>query len=204
MITTRARARAEQHSQEGDGLRTPSENGWTGTSSRSGRTREVEPDRSRSRGRSPQPVTVTAAPKVRGTTRAVQERLDNACGGLGKRASRYGRLRLWRTWVRHSRKGNLPVQFCRLRRVILHDGSKVWRKGGTQKIDGYWALLRKEVARRGVTTANSETLRDMVFFHQFLNWQSADPYCRCQARKAFGSVGQDCVCQLLPSRKEAR
>ena len=90
-------------------------------------------------------------------------------------ASRYGRLRLWRTWVRHSRKGNLPVQFCRLRRVILHDGSKVWRKGGTQKIDGYSALFRKEVARRGVTTANSETLRDMVFFHQFLNWQSANP-----------------------------
>jgi hypothetical protein len=105
-------------------------------------------------------------------------------------AIRYGRLRLWRTWVRHSRKGNLPVQFCRLRRIILHDGSKVWRKGGTQKIDGYWALLRKEVARRGVTTERSELLRDMVFFHQFLYWQSANPIADAKEGKHLEASGK--------------
>ena len=91
----------------------------------------------------------------------------------------YRRLNLWRTWVRHSRKKNRPVQFCRLRRVILADGSRVWRKGGTQKLDGYWALLRKEVARRGVRTSDSASARHGVCTPILLLGFSR-PYPRCE------------------------
>ena len=51
----------------------------------------------------------------------------------------------------------------------------MWRKGGTQKIDGSWALLRKEVSRRSVTNEQATILPEMVFVHQFLYWRSSDP-----------------------------
>jgi hypothetical protein len=79
--------------------------------------------------------------------------------------SRYAHLGLWRTWVHHSFKKAKPRQFCRLRRVILKtSGEKVWRKGDTQKLDGYWPLLHRKVSRKATRTELVPYLRDMVFF----------------------------------------
>ena len=51
----------------------------------------------------------------------------------------------------------------------------LWRKGGTQKKDGFWALVRKHVSRRAVPSANLAVLREMAYFYQWLYWRSTDP-----------------------------
>lgn len=82
---------------------------------------------------------------------------------------RYRRLKLWHTFVRHSRKKNaegvwMPVQFTVRKRITVKSGAVDWRKGGTQKKDGFWASVRKHVSRRGVINKNRELLRQMSYF----------------------------------------
>ena len=48
-------------------------------------------------------------------------------------------------------------------------------QGGTQKKDGFWALVRKHVSRRAVPSANLAVLREMAYFYQWLYWRSTDP-----------------------------
>ena len=55
-----------------------------------------------------------------------------------------------------------PVQFVVRKTVQLLNGDWVWRKGGTQKKDGFWALVRKHVSRRAVPSANLAVLHEMV------------------------------------------
>ena len=57
----------------------------------------------------------------------------------------------------------------------MHDGSvkKVW--AGTQKIDGYWATLRRAVGRKGYNTGakgteRRERLEQVVRTHQWTYW----------------------------------
>ena len=92
----------------------------------------------------------------------------------------YKNLGIWVTQIRHSRKQTeqgawLPVEYVRRKRVQLLDGSWVWRKGGTQKKDGFWALIRKHVSRRAITTVHADTLREMAWFYQWMYWRSWDP-----------------------------
>ena len=53
-------------------------------------------------------------------------------------------------------------------------GSWEWRKGGTQKKDGFWVLVRRHVSRRATTSANIDLLREMVLFFQWLYWRAWD------------------------------
>lgn len=93
---------------------------------------------------------------------------------------KYSKFGFWVTQVRHSRKQNdkgqwLPVQYVVRKKVQLRSGQWVWRKGGTQKKDGFWALVRKHVSRRATTTERIDVLRHMAYFYQWLYWQSSDP-----------------------------
>ena len=76
------------------------------------------------------------------------------------------------TVVTHKRKPGERVTYAALRTVRMHDGSmkKVW--AGTQKIDGYWATLRRAVGRKGYNTGakgteRRERLEQMVRTHQW-------------------------------------
>ena len=98
---------------------------------------------------------------------------------MAKHAS-YAKFGIWVTQVRHSRKQNekgqwFPAQYVVRKKVQLISGQWVWRKGGTQKKDGFWALVRKYVSRRGVTTDRVDILRHMAYFDQWRYWQSLDP-----------------------------
>jgi hypothetical protein len=93
----------------------------------------------------------------------------------------YRALGYWHTWVRHSRKKNpetgkmMPVQFCVRKKIKVKNGATEWRKGGTQKKDGFFALLRRLVSRRACTTVNRRTLRGMLYFFQWQYWRTRDP-----------------------------
>ena len=93
---------------------------------------------------------------------------------------KYKHLRLWHTRVRHSRKKGpnghmLPVQFCVRKKVKLRSGATSLRKGGTQKQDGFWAIVRKHVARRSVRNVRRDEVRHMSYFFQWLYWRSERP-----------------------------
>ena len=92
----------------------------------------------------------------------------------------YRKLRLSHTFVRHSRKKNkegklMPVQFVVLRRIKRRDGQYEWRKGGTQRKDGFWQMVRRHVSRRSVNTCQEATMGHMCLFFQWLYWRSDDP-----------------------------
>ena len=92
----------------------------------------------------------------------------------------YKHLNLSHTFVRHSRKKGedgkmMPVQFCVRKKVKLRSGIFEWRKGGTQKKDGFWSLVRKHVSRRSTPTSKRDLLRTKAYFFQWLYWKSADP-----------------------------
>ena len=98
---------------------------------------------------------------------------------LSKHA-KYTKHGIWVTQVRHSRKQNdkgewLPVQYVVRKRVQLLCGTWVWRKGGTQKKDGFWASIRKHVSRRAVSSNHMDNLRHRAYFYQWVYWKSADP-----------------------------
>ena len=67
------------------------------------------------------------------------------------------------------------IMACLAQRVKLSDGSWEWRKGGTQKKDGFWSLVRRFVSRRAVKSSNHDMLRKMAFFYQWIYWRSNDP-----------------------------
>ena len=84
---------------------------------------------------------------------------------------RHAFYKYWVTQVRHSRKqderGNwLPVQYVIWKKVQLPDGTWVWRKGGTQKKDGFWASVRRHVSRRAVSSDKQPVLQQMAYFFQ--------------------------------------
>ena len=83
--------------------------------------------------------------------------------------------------MRHSRKKDketgevMPIRFAVRKRIELKDGSNAWRIGGTQKKDGFFAGLRKHVARRAHPTADRNTIREMCCFYQWVYWRTTDP-----------------------------
>ena len=121
----------------------------------------------------------------------------------------YRKLGVWVTQVRHSRKkddkGNwLPVQFCVRKRVKLLSGEWVWRKGGTQKKDGFWAALRKHVSRRAVPSSNSKLLRQMALVFQWVWWRSADPMVDAMKGRRSGKPTTDMLKSFGNLRAELR
>jgi hypothetical protein len=94
---------------------------------------------------------------------------------------KYGTFKWWHTWVRHSKKKckdtgvMLPVQFTVRKCVKLKDGSPTWRKGGTQKKDGWFANVRKHVSRRAHATDDRNGIRELVYFFQWCYWRTRDP-----------------------------
>ena len=93
----------------------------------------------------------------------------------------YRQFGYWHTWVRHSRKKDpktgewLPVQFTVRKKIKLKSGEVAWRKGGAQKKDGFFGLLRKHVSRRAIPTIERETVRGMCYFYQWVYWRTRDP-----------------------------
>lgn len=110
------------------------------------------------------------------------EELGTLAGRREEWASRYRHLRLVHTAVVHKHKPGTRRQFVVMRRCNFQpqdaavvraqgddpflQGNVSWRKGGTQKVDGYWRTLRRRVAHRGYNTGDmAEGLRDMVLVH---------------------------------------
>ena len=93
----------------------------------------------------------------------------------------YRPFNYWHTWVRHSRKKHpetgawMPVQFTVRKRIKLRSGAVDWRKGGTQKKDGFFASLRRHVSRRAIPSCDRGTLRGMCYFYQWMYWRTRDP-----------------------------
>ena len=85
----------------------------------------------------------------------------------------YRSKRYWHTWVETGEV--MPIRFAVRKRILLKDGSVAWRKGGTQKKDGFFAGLRKHVARRAHATVDRNTLREMCYFYQWVYWRTTDP-----------------------------
>eukprot|EP00969_Alexandrium_andersonii_P247699 10945346-Alexandrium_andersonii.AAC.1 len=52
----------------------------------------------------------------------------------------------------------------------LLDGCATWRVGGTQKVYGYWRLLRAKVGQRGWNTRRRQQLHQAVRCHQWAYW----------------------------------
>jgi hypothetical protein len=86
--------------------------------------------------------------------------------------ARYAPFGFAHTAVCHTSKaGGRRRQFVARRQVHLGDGRTVWLKGGTQTIDGHWALLKKHVSRCGVNTGRLQLLRELVRGHQWRHWE---------------------------------
>ena len=118
--------------------------------------------------------------------REVAERAEGLYTLAGRKeewAGRYRHLRLVHTAVVHKKKAGKRRQYVAMRRCqfqaedaeVLRQGCRVdpflvgdvsWRKGGTQKVDGYWRMLRMRVANRGWNTSRDE-LRRMVLVHMW-------------------------------------
>ena len=113
-----------------------------------------------------------------------QEELGTVAGRTEEWASRYRHLRLVHTAVVHSyNKPGFRRQYVAMRRchfqaedaeVIRQSGQDMflignvsWRKGGTQKVDGYWRLLRLRVANRGMNTCSDRQMQERVLVHQW-------------------------------------
>ena len=121
------------------------------------------------------------------TTERLRAERAAELGTIGGRtevwASRYRHLRLVHTAVVHNTKPGRKRQFVVMRRCHFQpedaavirargddpflEGCVSWRKGGTQKVDGYWRTLRKRVAHRGYNTSMAEALRTLVLVHQW-------------------------------------
>jgi hypothetical protein len=118
-------------------------------------------------------------------------------------------LHLWHTFVRHSRKKGpdgkmMPVQFVIRKRVKLKSGGWEWRKGGTQKKDGFWRLVRRHVSRRGVTTTQRDSIRHMGRFFQWLYWKSEDPMRDAMNGRHLGPPCSDMLSALGRLRLQVR
>ena len=100
------------------------------------------------------------------------------------------------TNVTHKRKPGQPIVYVSERTLTLPNGEVLRTLGGTEKVDGYWATLRREVGRKAVNTGeqdsqNREWLHQLVRVHQWHYWHA-----NVDRFKLFG--------QLLAARRSAR
>ena len=111
------------------------------------------------------------------------EELGTLAGRTEWWASRYRHLRLVHTAVVHKKKPGKRRQYVMMRRCHFmpedaevlrargHEpflvGNVTWRKGGTQKVDGYWRTLRRRTANRGANSRIGDLMRRKVLAHQW-------------------------------------
>ena len=95
----------------------------------------------------------------------------------------------------------LPLQYAFRKKVQLLNGAWVWRKGGTQKKDGFWASIRRHFSRRAVPTGRMGILRHMAYFHQWLYWRSSDPISDAQCGRHCGPGCTDMLSALRALRR---
>ena len=91
-----------------------------------------------------------------------------------RRVREYAEKYAGRQWcltqvVRKQKKG-FKTQFVALRKVRLPCGRTIWCKGGTEKIDGHWALIRRQSYRSAFRTDRREDLRQLVGVNQWRYW----------------------------------
>ena len=98
----------------------------------------------------------------------------------------------------------MPIQFVVLRRIKRRDGQYEWRKGGTQRKDGFWQLVRRHVSRRSVNTCHEDTMEHMCYFFQWLYWRSDDPVRDAWKGRRTELAGADRLAALGQIRRQVR
>ena len=95
----------------------------------------------------------------------------------------YKHLKYVHTNVIHKKKVGQKIRYVLKRTVEMADGTKREVIAGTEKIDGYWATMRREVGKRAVQTGATATsekrqrLHQLVHVHQWQYWhQDADRF----------------------------
>ena len=58
-----------------------------------------------------------------------------------------------------------------IRKVTLPSGRVIWCKGGTEKVDGHWAFLRRACSRRGFNTTKRTVLWHVLRANQWRYWE---------------------------------
>jgi hypothetical protein len=67
------------------------------------------------------------------------------------------------TNVTHKKKVGQPMQFVALRKVTLRSGVQKDVLGGTEKVDGFWAYLRRWIGKLSVNTGTNESEQRVWF-----------------------------------------
>ena len=80
------------------------------------------------------------------------------------------------TTVTHKKKPGVPIRYVETAEIIMHDGTVKQVEKGSEKIDGYWATMRRCVGKTSVTTGHSSNkvrrlwLHKLVRAHQWHYW----------------------------------
>ena len=98
------------------------------------------------------------------------------CMGISKIPAEFAEHGYIHTNVSHAKKPGLPIRYAEQFTVTPRDGSDFEVLGGTQKVDGFWASLRRLIGRKGVNTgardgtAKRDWFRKNVRVAQWLHW----------------------------------
>ena len=94
--------------------------------------------------------------------------------------SDFAELKYTHTNVTHKKKPGQPVKYVEQFTVELPDGTSKEVLGGTEKVDGFWATLRRLIGRKGVNTGARDKTAKRDWFHknvrvaQWLYWFADD------------------------------
>ena len=95
-------------------------------------------------------------------------------------SDRFSRHEWSHTSVTHKKKPGQPIRYVVLTRVTLANGSSVACKAGTEKVDGYWATLRRSVGKVSQNTGDHADapsrrhLHKLVRTHQWRYWHLSE------------------------------
>ena len=83
-------------------------------------------------------------------------------------------------------------------------GAIVWRKGGAQKKQCFWALVRRNFSRHAIASTKRMTLELMSCFLQWLYWRSAAPETYALAGRRVTPPSPDLLTALGCLRRRLR
>lgn len=95
-------------------------------------------------------------------------------------AADFERFKYTHTNVTHKKKPGQPVNYTRQFTITLPDGTSMEVLGGTKKIDGFWATLRRVIGRKGINTGARDDTAKRAWFHknvrvaQWLYWHASE------------------------------
>ena len=95
--------------------------------------------------------------------------------GQFEQAPEFVRHKWIHTNVTHKRKIGQRIQYVAPRRIRVPDGTDKWVLGGTQKVDGFWAWLRRAIGRSGVNTGKQGDDVKRIFLSKLVRvaqWRS--------------------------------